>query len=278
MGIYYVIFFFSISISLVFFKFPAAKLSLCLLRGALRCAAAFLMLSAVYFLFLFIVSLFVDLSKPVERPSKFYRFLHTQTAEFILKFLNVEIKTKGLENLEGLDAFLLVANHCSNFDPFIAIACLKKYDIAYICKPEIFKIPIVGKISHKCFFLPIDRENVRNAVKTIEKASDILKTQKLCVGIYPEGTRSKSGELLPFRNGAFKIAQKAGVPIVAVQTTGTENIAKNLPFKKSVVEFNVLEVISKERAASMKSAEIGEEIRNKMLEAKISYHENLCAV
>ena len=278
MVIYYVIFFLSIIASIALFKVPAANFSVCFWRAALRFAAAFLVLSAAYFLFLFIVSLFLDISKPVEKPGKFYRFLHTQTAEFILKVLNVEIKTKGLEMLESVEPFLLVANHCSNFDPFIAIACLKKYDIAYICKPEIFKIPIVGKISHKCFFLPIDRENVRNAVKTVEKASDIIKMQKLCVGIYPEGTRSKNGELLPFRNGAFKIAQKAGAPIAVVQTTGTENIAKNLPFKKSVVEFNVLEVISKERVASMKSAEIGDEIRNKMLEEKISHHEYLCAV
>lgn len=220
----------------------------------------------------------MDISRPVEKSSKFYRFLHTQTAELILKVLNVEIKTHGLEMLEGTAPFLLVANHCSSFDPFIAICCLKQYDIAYICKSEIFKIPIVGKISHKCFFMPIDRENVRNAVKTVEKASDILKTQKLCVGIYPEGTRSKNGELLPFKNGSFKIAQKAGAPIVAVQTAGTENIAKNLPFRKSVVEFNVLEVISKERVVSMKSAEIGEEIRNKMLEEEISHHEHVCAL
>lgn len=74
MVIYYVIFFLSIIASIALFKVPAANFSVCFWRAALRFAAAFLVLSAAYFLFLFIVSLFVDISKPVENPVNFTDF------------------------------------------------------------------------------------------------------------------------------------------------------------------------------------------------------------
>ncbi len=79
-----------------------------------------------------------------------------------------------------------------------------------------------------CCFLPIDRENPRKAIPTINRAAKLLKEQEVSVGIYPEGTRGKDCRLLPFHNGVFKIAQKAEAPIAVLSITGTEKYPKGL--------------------------------------------------
>lgn len=83
---------------------------------------------------------------------------------------------------------------------------------------------------HMCFCLPLDREDNRAAVKTINEAVELLDENVVSMGIYPEGQTNKTEEpLLPFRNGAFKIAQKAKVPIVVCVIENTEKILKNFP-------------------------------------------------
>ena len=105
----------------------------------------FLAATALYFLLLYLLSLTVDKTKPVQKKSPFYRWLLNETAWLILRLGRVKIECSGLEKLQGLPPFLLVANHRSNFDPFIAIAACPKYELAYIAKPEIFDIPITGR-------------------------------------------------------------------------------------------------------------------------------------
>lgn len=123
---------------------------------------------------------------------------------------------------------MFVGNHRSNFDPIIEWLVLKPWDIAFISKGENFKIPFFGRIIRKCCFMPIDRENPRKALRTINKASDLLQSGEVSIGVYPEGTRSKTGELLPFHDGVFHIAKKAGTPIVVMSIRGTEQIHKNV--------------------------------------------------
>ena len=225
----------------------------------------FLAATALYFILLYLISLTVDTTKPVHKRSALFRWLLNQTAWLILRLGRVDIRCAGLEKLDGLSAFLLAANHCSNFDPFIAIVACKKTELAYIAKPEIFSIPITGRIVHKCFFLPIDRENNRAAISTVNHAAALLRDGVVSIGIYPEGTRSKTGELLPFRNGAFKIAKKANSPIVIARTIGTEQIAQHFAWKRTTVRFDILDVLDASRVAEMTTQEIGSYARSLML-------------
>ena len=97
---------------------------------------------------------------------------------------------------------------------------------------------------HMCFCLPLDREDNRAAVKTINEAVELLDENVVSMGIYPEGQTNKTEEpLLPFRNGAFKIAQKAKVPIVVCVIENTEKILKNFPWQPTTVNLKVLEVL-----------------------------------
>ncbi len=218
----------------------------------------YIALFILYLFVLLIISLFVDLEKETTKRNRLFRFLMTQTVVMILKNARVHIMTSGVEKLDGLDRFLIVANHKSNFDPFISLAVCPKAELAYICKPSIFKIPIVGRFVHKCFFISINRENNREALKTIKRASSLLEEKTVSIGVYPEGTRNKGEGLLPFKNGAFKIATRVNAPIVIASTNATEKIVKNFPLKSTKVSFDILQVIYPEEYKSMKTKEIGD--------------------
>ena len=108
-----------------------------------------------------------------------------------------------------------------------------------VCKPEILRVPILGPAMLRAGFFPIDRENPRNAVTAIKHAAQVITEQKRCVGIYPEGTRTKNeGEMLPFHAGSFKIAKMADCPIVVASVR-----VKPRGLFPSAVELRVLDVM-----------------------------------
>ena len=220
-----------------------------------------LALLLLYILFLGICCLFIDPDKAYEKNSPFYRFLLDSATAAAMKLLRIRVHVSGIEKIPKDTKVLFVSNHRSNFDPIITWYILKKWKIAFVSKPSNFKIPFFGRIIRKCCFMPIDRENPRNAIVTINKAAKLLKKQEVSIGIYPEGTRSKNGQLLPFHNGVFKIAQKAEAAIVVLCVTGTEKISKQTPFRRTDVYLDVLEVFSAQGIKETKTEMIGTAVR-----------------
>ena len=198
----------------------------------------------LYVLLLGVCSLLVNPGKVYDKNSRFYRFILDSATAAVMKLLRIHVHVSGIEKIPKDTKLLFVSNHRSNFDSIITWYALKKWKLAFVSKPENFKIPFFGRIIRRCCFLPIDRENPRKAIVTINRAAKLLKKQEVSIGVYPEGTRSKTCELLPFHNGVFKIAQKADVPIVVLSITGTEKIAKATPFRRTDVYLDVLEVFS----------------------------------
>ncbi|MBE6779033.1 MAG: hypothetical protein E7541_06580 [Ruminococcaceae bacterium] len=145
-----------------------------------------------------------------------YRIM-SATAEWVMLLCGIRIRLHHADRLPMNIPFLLVGNHLSNLDPLVTMAALRRHQLAFVSKPENFKIPVAGPIMRHAGYLPIDRENPRNAVSTIKKAAQQITERALCMGIYPEGTRNKSGKgLLPFHGGSFKIATTAKCPIVVL--------------------------------------------------------------
>lgn len=221
----------------------------------------------LYLLLLGVSALLVDSKREYEQNSPFYRFLLYSATACCVKLLHIHIHTKGMEKLPKDGRFLLVSNHRSNFDSILTWYILKDYDLAFISKAENFHVPIFGRIIRKCCFMAIDRENPRNALKTIDKAVRLIKQDEVSVAVYPEGTRSKQCELLPFHNGVFKIAQKANVPIVVAAIQGTENIHKNYLRRHTDVQLEIVDTMPSEYVASNKTAVISDQLRFKLHEA-----------
>ena len=232
-----------------------------LLIGA---AGSLLFMSAV----LIISGLFVDTDKLYDRDSKFYRFLLYYSTVILYIAARVKVEISGEELIPKEGQFLLVTNHRSNFDPITCWITLRhRVNLTYISKPENFKIPFFGKIIRRCCFMPIDRQNPRNAKTTIDRAAELIKSDNFSIGVYPEGTRSRTCRLLPFHSMVFRIAKQANVPILAAVLENTEKVHKNFPLKGTHIKLTYIDLISSEEVAAMKTNQISDRIRQKMLKA-----------
>ena len=222
----------------------------------------------VFVLILTVVSLFVDTSKPQERPAPFFAAIVTYVMGLLTVLFRVRVHVSEKVPLpEG--KWLLVGNHRSAFDPIVTGWALRKYGLEFISKPENLRLPMVGPFLHKAGFLAIDRENDRAALRTILAAAERIKSGAASVAVYPEGTRSHGEGMLPFRNGVFKIAQKARAPIVVVAVRGADRVAKRAPWRATDVYLEVCGVLDAETVARHKTNEIGEVVQKCINSANI---------
>ena len=225
-------------------------------------AVAFLPL---YFVFLFLNGLiFVRMNREYNRDSRYFRFLLNSSTAIAVRLLRIRIKVTGRDKLPK-GRFLLVCNHRSKFDPILTWHSFAKENLSFISKPENFKVPVFGRIIHRCCFMPIDRENPRRALKTIQRAIGLIRYDVASVAVYPEGTRNYGEGLLPFHTAVFKIAQKAEVPIVVMTVRGTYEIQKNFPRKRSDIEMDIVGVLSCEEIKGVKTNVLGDKIAQMML-------------
>ena len=221
---------------------------------------AFLGLLLLFVLLLAAAALCADTKEPQRIYLSFYSALVSYVEGLVPALFRVRIHASGTDKIPD-GRWLLVGNHLSGFDPLVTGWVLRKHRIAFITKPSIRRLPVIGTTIHKACYLPIDRENDRAALKTILEAIRLIREDVVSIGIYPEGTRSVTGELLPFRNGAFKIAQKARVPIVVALIRGTEQIFRNFPWRPTDVRLEILAVLDTETVSRLNTNEIGEEVR-----------------
>lgn len=212
--------------------------------------ALYIGLTILLFLSLFITSILVNRKKEFKGNTRLARWMVRAMCEYLLFFGHIRIHTEGLDKLPNEERYLLVSNHTSMFDPIVVMHAFKHTNFSFISKPENFNIPIAGGFLHMCGFLPLDRENPRNAIGTMRAAARLIEQGEVNVGIYPEGTRNKvSEDLQPFHHGSFKIAKMANCPIVAVSVHNTRLVAKHFPFKRTDVTIRVEGVIPMETVA-----------------------------
>ena len=219
-------------------------------------------------LFLTVCAFSVSSTKYYEKDSVFYRFMINLAAAIGCWGGRLRLHITGKNLLPNDRRILYVGNHVSNFDPIITLRVFPKAKLAYISKASNFNIPWFGRFIRKCCFMDIDRENPRNAIVTINRAAELLKQQEVSIGVYPEGTRSKTAELLPFHNGVFKIAQKANVDIAVISLVGTEKIHTNFPWRKTDIYVDVLEIIPAEQIKGVKTEVIGKRVEALLRENK----------
>jgi 1-acyl-sn-glycerol-3-phosphate acyltransferase len=135
-----------------------------------------------------------------------------------LALSGISVKIEGLENVPLDRAAVFCANHQSNVDPPVLFHALHpRLHILY--KHEIDQIPVLARAFRMGGFIPIDRRNKESALRSIDKGADSLRAGHSFL-IFPEGTRSKTDEMLPFKKGGFRMAIKAGAPMVPVAISG----------------------------------------------------------
>jgi len=149
-------------------------------------------------------------------------------------------KIQDIENLPINDNYIICMNHQSYLDPMLVLGYISE-NIYLLAKEELNHAPFF-KEAMQLFCITIDREDPRNAVKALRKILEYLKAGE-CIGIFPEGTRTKDGLIAPFAPGSLKIAYKSKKPLIPVVVDGTGNA---MPKKSWIVRpANVQAIILK---------------------------------
>jgi 1-acyl-sn-glycerol-3-phosphate acyltransferase len=203
-----------------------------------------------------------DTTREQEEDDPLIRRIVKLYAGPVFRLLGCRIRTAGTEKLPTQGRFLLVCNHLQDMDPGIPLTIFPDAQLAFIAKKEVAGMPIIGTLMRRILCQFIDRENDREALKTILKCIAILKEDKASVAVFPEGRITKDGKLLHnFRPGVFKIAQKANVPIVVCTMNGTQNIMKNLKkFRRTTIDFHLVEVIPAEELKGVTTVQIADRV------------------
>lgn len=229
-------------------------------------AGTYAVLFLLAFLFLCAVCAAVDMDKPQECDSKFYRAVMYVYVEALKDLVGLKVETRGLEKTPKEGRFLLVCNHQNETDPGILLHYFKKSQLAFISKRENENMFVVGKMMHKTLCQLVNRENDREALKTILKCIQLIKEDKVSIGAFPEGGILVEHKLSHFRSGMFKIAQKANVPIVVCTLKGTTDLFRNMKrLKRTYVQLHLLDVIPAEEVKAANTVELGERIYEMML-------------
>lgn len=218
----------------------------------------FLGISALVFLLVLVMCALVDQEKEQEKDNPFYRHVIYLIADAAHTVLRVRVKAEGVEKIPTDGRVLLVCNHLNNGDPIIIFHQVKKRQkLAFIAKQEAGKMFVVGKFMHKMLCQRINRENDREALKTILKCIEIIKEDKASIAVFPEGGIRGGNVLHPFRSGVFKIALRTQVPVVVCTLWGTQDLFRNAAkLKPTHVDFHVLGVISPEEYKGMTAVQL----------------------
>ena len=143
----------------------------------------------------------------------------------ILKACMIKVNVAGAENISPQKSYIITSNHQSYFDIFVLLASLD-LNFKFIAKASLFKIPFLGRSMKRLGYIPIDRENLRNAFKSVRKSAELIKN-KTSILIFPEGTRSLDGKLLSFKKGGLNMFLKQdNIAVLPVAIKGTVNILR----------------------------------------------------
>ena len=148
----------------------------------------------------------------------FYKFTRLLCRMILVLLRRWEVQ--GVENLSNAGGLVLVSNHTSYWDP-VVVGCAFNRQVHFMAKSELFAIPLLGTAIRTLGAFPVRRDKSdRNAIRTAVK----LLEEGRVVGVFPEGTRSRTGELQKPHLGAAMLALKAGVPMLPVAVNGTKGL------------------------------------------------------
>jgi 1-acyl-sn-glycerol-3-phosphate acyltransferase len=142
----------------------------------------------------------------------------------ILTTSRVHVRVEGIENVHPEEITIFCANHQSAMDIPILFVHLP-VPFRFVAKRSLFKIPFLGWHLRRSGHIPVDRDRPREAIKSLERAAQEIRAGSSVV-LFPEGHRSRTGHMGPFKAGSFYLAILAGVPIVPITLNGTRDVLR----------------------------------------------------
>jgi len=212
-------------------------------------------------LILSIIALFVS---PFDRTGELIHGIARFWAKIHLFISGIKIVIKGVENIPEPPC-IFMCNHQSALDIYSLLAKMP-VSFRWVAKRQLFSIPFFGWAMKKAGYISLDRENPREAIKAIEVAAKKIKEGTNLV-VFPEGTRSKDGMLLPFKKGVFSLAVRAGVPLVPVGIKDTYILQPKgslIPLKKGLIYINIGEYVCVTGNSAKEKLRLMDEIKKRI--------------
>jgi len=210
--------------------------------------------------FMILLTLITKNENCIYRPVRFF-------VKLGLALVGVRVAVTGVENLTPGQPYIFTPNHQSMIEVPLFVTYLGR-NPAYLAKKEVFKYPIFGFGISLMGVVPVDRSNTQSAIESAQLATEKLRAGKSYV-VYPEGTRSADGRLLPFKKGAFVMAIDAGVPIVPVTIRGASGIMPKGEIRiiPSTVHITIHPPVSTEGYSKENVSELVDSVREKVASA-----------
>lgn len=159
------------------------------------------------------------------RKRAVYRLISRSYCGNVLRLFRITFRVEGLEKVDPSRPYVIVANHQSHFDPPILI-CAFPQTLYFVLKKELLSVPFLGPVLRVSGQLAVDRAAGAEAARALLRGVRGLTEAggSACLAVFPEGTRSRDGKLLPFRRGAFQAALMTRWPILPVRVEGSRHI------------------------------------------------------
>jgi len=224
-------------------------------------------LNLIFWTLLFgLSSFFTILLTGKKENFKFFGVIWGKTLSFIF---NIKLIVKGTHNLQDRN-YIFAANHASLIDIPLLLIAVNRYTV-FIAKSELSKIPIFKSILDRAGFIFVDRKNNDSAVKSMNNLMDDIKKIPRSVAIFPEGTRTSDGNLLPFKKGAAIFAINTDIPVIPVAISGAYSWSKKKLFdiSQSVIIFEFGDPITTENYSFDDRDYLTEKIKTNIKNMKI---------
>jgi 1-acyl-sn-glycerol-3-phosphate acyltransferase len=224
-------------------------------------------LNLIFWTLLFgLSSFFAILLTGKKENFKFFGVIWGKTLSFIF---NIKLIVKGKHNLQNRN-YVFASNHASLIDIPLLLIAVNRYTV-FIAKSELSKIPIFKSILDMAGFIFVDRKNNDSAVKSMNNLMEDIKKIPRSVAIFPEGTRTSDGNLLPFKKGAAIFAINTDIPVIPVAISGTYSWSKKKLFdiSQSVISFEFGEPIITENYSFDDRDYLTEKIKTNIKNMKI---------
>ena len=207
-----------------------------------------------------IVSIFDRTGDRVHRVARIW-------ARSLLWISFVKVRVNGLSHIDSDAPYIYMANQQSNFDFPVLLGSLM-VQFRWLAKAELFRIPIFGRSMRGAGYISIDRSNRESAFRSLRQAAATIR-EGASVLIFPEGTRSEDGGIIPFKKGGFVLAIEAGVPIVPIIIRGTRQIMPKyqLLVRSGPVKLDILKPVQTSGYSMETRNQLVKAVREAMIQA-----------
>jgi len=215
----------------------------------------------LFFPFTFLMAVSAILFTIIDPTGRVYHAHARFWGRVGLLIAGVRLEVLGREKVPREGPVIYMSNHQGNFDILSLFIAIPR-QFSWIAKEELFAIPIFGHSMRRAGYVPLDRSDGRRAFKSLEVAAAMIRSGKSVV-IFPEGTRTTDGKLLPFKRGGFLLAEKAGVPVlpISIDGSGKVNPSKKLKIYPGTISVRFGEPISTQERKGAGRDRLMEEVR-----------------